>query len=234
MKTSLQKEMRLSLGNLLQRECAIAMQRRPYSYGVSQQSSPGKALAPRSRLPGTRSTHGGGDTRCTARTGFPDGWARVTAGPSQSTRSLIPPQSVETDAQTARTDLLQRRFFSLPHFVLICQHPGTTKGSQCQEGTALVAKSRPCQRTMGFPRKRNKRACEIAFSFSSFACSRPVKKTKSRVIYVIVVVRRKACLGFVLGKKSGFGKGERKGVSNWCRLLFVIHCFFTYEMTSNR
>lgn len=39
-----------------QHECAIFMQTRPYSYGVSQQSSPGKALAPRSSLPGTHAT----------------------------------------------------------------------------------------------------------------------------------------------------------------------------------
>lgn len=54
---------------------------------------------------------------------------------------------------------------------------------------------------------------------SFFACSWPVKKSKSRVIYVIVVVRRKPCPGFVLGKKLSYGKGERKGVANCCRLL---------------
>lgn len=40
-----------------QHECAIFMQTRSYSYGMSQQSSPEKALALRSSLPGTHATH---------------------------------------------------------------------------------------------------------------------------------------------------------------------------------
>lgn len=43
-----------------------------------------------------------------------------------------------------------------------------------------------------------------------FAYSWPVKKTKSRVIYAIIVVRRKACLGFVLGKNLALAKVRGK------------------------
>ena len=104
-----------------QHECAIFMQTRPYSYGVPQQSSPGKALAPRSSLPGTHATRKEEGTRgaLPAQVSLTDGRVSLEAA-SQSACSLIPLQHIEMNAQTARTDLFQRHLFSLPNFTLLC------------------------------------------------------------------------------------------------------------------